>query len=238
MTSHPKTPAEPATGMKPDEDRDMTLRQRLAEMMTLRPLAYRELLDNVTQTLRSHALEQIIETGERLPDFVLPDARGNLVFSHDLLARGPLVMVFFRGDWCPFCKTTLMALNRILPEIEAMGASLVALTFDTGTYVASDWQGLKLDFPVLSDVDGGTALALGTIYRVPDALRRFYETISIDVGIRHGNETWFLPIPSTLVMDSNGIVRHVHASGDVTDRMEPRDIVTSVRQVVSLPADD
>jgi len=211
----------------------MTLKQRLAEMMSLRPLAYRALLDEVTQTLRDTALEQILRPGDRLPDFVLPDAQGTLVCSDELLARGPLVIAFFRGDWCPFCKETLTALNQVLPEIAAAGASLVALTFDTGDYVASDWHGLHLHFPVLSDMDGGTALAFGTMYRVPDVLRTFYENIGIDVGVRHGNETWFLPIPATFVVDRTGVVRHVHASGDVTDRMEPQDIVARVREVAS-----
>jgi peroxiredoxin len=156
------------------------------------------------------------------------------VSSDALLTRGPLVVVFFRGDWCPFCKETLTALDQILPEITAAGASLVALTFDTGDYVAADWHGLDLRFPVLSDVDGGTALAFGTMYRVPDALRAFYESIGIQIGVRHGNETWFLPIPATFVADRAGIVRHVHASGDITDRMEPQDIVLSVRAVASI----
>ncbi len=216
----------------------MTLQQRLAEMMSLRPPAYRALLDEATQTLRTTALEQILRPGDRLPDFVLPDAQGDLVLSGELLARGPLVIVFFRGDWCPFCKETLIALDQVLPEIAQAGASLVALTFDTGDYVAADWQGLHLRFPVLSDVDGGTALAFGTMCRVPDALRAFYEKIGIEIGVRHGNETWFLPIPATFVVDRTGIIRYAHASGDVTDRMEPQDIVARVREVASMSATD
>jgi peroxiredoxin len=214
----------------------MSLRQRLAEMMRLRSPAYRALLDAVTETLRDSALEQILRPGDRLPDFILPDARGNLVSSDELLARGPLVLIFFRGDWCPFCKETLTALDQALPEITAAGASLVALTFDTGDYVASDWQGLDLHFPVLSDIDGGTALTLGTMYRVPDALREFYEKTGLEIGIRHGSETWFLPIPVTFLVDRTGIVRHVHASGDITDRMEPQDIVARLPEIASISA--
>lgn len=209
----------------------MTLRQRLAEMMSLRPPEYRALLDAAALTLRDTALELILRPGDRLPDFVLPDAEGNQVFSGDLLARGALVVVFFRGDWCPFCRETLTALDQVLPEISAAGASLAALTFDTGDNVASDWQGLRLRFPVLSDADGGTALAFGTMFHVPDALRAFYENIGIEIGVRHGSETWFLPIPATFIVDRTGIIRYVHASGDVTDRMEPLDIVARVREV-------
>ena len=125
-------------------DSEMTLRRRLAEMMNLRPPAYRALLDELARTLRDAALERVLRPGDRFPDFVLPDAEGKLVLSHELLSRGPLVVVFFRGDWCPFCKETLTALDQVMPEITAAGASLVALTFDTGDYVASDWRGASI----------------------------------------------------------------------------------------------
>lgn len=206
-----------------------SLRQKLAEMMTLRPAEYRAMLDRVTETLRRTALDQVLAPGERLPDFVLPDAAGGFAASADLLARGPLVLVFFRGDWCPFCRETLTALEAIVPDLTEAGASLAAVTFDTGDYLDSDWRGLKLSFPVLSDMDGALALGLGTMFRVPDDLRGFYERLGIDIGARHGAEDWFLPIPAAFVVDGGGIVRHVHASGDVTDRMEPRDILACVR---------
>jgi peroxiredoxin len=72
------------------------------------------------------------------------------------------------------------------------------------------------------------------MHRVPDALRAYYEKLGIEIGLRHGGETWFLPIPATFVVGRNGIVRYVHASGDVTDRMEPDDIVARVREAASI----
>lgn len=211
----------------------MALRQTLTDMMALRPVHYRAMLDTVTARLRDSALGQAVKPGEPMPDFVLPDANGALVFSDDLLARGPLVVVFFRGDWCPFCKTTLTALDGIVPDLAALGVGLVALTMDTGDFVASDWRGLGLRFPVLSDVDGATALQFGMIYRVPDDLRAFYEGLKIDIGQRHGDSTWYLPVPATFLVDQTGIVRHVYASGDITDRMEPEEIVFRLREMAA-----
>ena len=136
----------------------MSLRQRLAAMMTLRPERYRNLLRELAQRLKTTAEPGALKPGDPMPDFVLPDAKGELVFSDQLLQRAPLVIVFFRGDWCPFCMTTLSALNACAPEIEAAGGTLVALTPDTGDYVHAAWSGARLTFPVLSDVDGATAL--------------------------------------------------------------------------------
>ncbi len=207
------------------------LRDRLAAMMALRPAHYRAMLDRVAATLRDSALEQAVRPGDAMPGFVLPDAEGGLVFSDDLLAQGPLVVVFFRGDWCPFCKETLTALDAIAPEVAALGAGIVALTMDTGEFVASDWRGLGLRFPVLSDVDGATALQCGLIWRVPDDLRTFYQGLGIDIGARHGDASWWLPVPATLLVDRKGTVRRVYASGDIADRMEPAAILAELRAI-------
>src|SRR5664279_4104258 len=109
----------------------MKLRQRLAEMMTLRPARYRTLLDEVTVRLRDTALEHVLRAGDKMPDFVLPDGNGELVFSGDLLAKGVLVVVFFRGGWCPFCTPTLTAWNEVIDDIVAAGGRMVALNLDT-----------------------------------------------------------------------------------------------------------
>lgn len=207
----------------------MSLRRILADMMTLRPQRYRTLLDALSLRLKTTAEEGILRPGDPMPDFVLPDAQGNLVFSDDLLAKGPLVVVFFRGDWCPFCKTTLTALNEIVPDIEAAGGSLVAMTPDTGEYLNAVWRGLGLRFPVLSDVDGAIGMRFGTVYRVPDELFQFWQGVGIDLTARHGDASRLLPMPATFIADDAGILRYCHASGDITNRAEPDDIVSFVR---------
>src|SRR4051812_19836193 len=109
----------------------MGLQQTLSEMMAQRPATYRALLNDLTDLLRQATLSGVLEVGDPMPGFVLPDADGNLVFSGDLLRAGPLVVVFFRGDWCPFCRATLSALNEVAETIMEAGGSLVALSPDT-----------------------------------------------------------------------------------------------------------
>lgn len=208
----------------------MTLRETLAGLIAQRPAHYRAMLDRVARVLRDSALDLTLKPGDPMPAFVLPDAEGNLVFSDDLLAEGPLAVVFFRGDWCPFCKTTLTALNRVHPEIEAAGGGLVALTPDLGDYAAAAWRGLGLTFPVLSDLDNATALSFGAIFQVPDDLKAFYLELGIDLLPRHGDDSWFLPMPAAFVADRGGIIRYAYVSGDITDRAEPDDLVARVRE--------
>src|SRR3954468_17061695 len=101
----------------------MELQQTLSEMMVQRPAAYRALLDDLTEVLRQAALSGVLKAGDPMPDFVLPDADGELVFSDDLLRKGPLVVVFFRGEWCPFCRATLAALNDVAGGPRARGGA-------------------------------------------------------------------------------------------------------------------
>jgi len=211
----------------------MSLRQRLAALLTLRPVRYRTLVADLAERLQSTALDGVLKAGDRMPAFILPDAEGNLVFSDDLLARGPLVVVFFRGDWCPFCTMTLAALNEVFPAIAAAGAGLVALTPDTGDFAGAAWRKAGLNFPVLSDVDSAIAMAFGTNYAVPEALREIQEGNGLDLALRHGDGTWFLPMPSTFIADRAGILRFAYASGDITDRLEPEMIAGLVREHAS-----
>jgi peroxiredoxin len=211
----------------------MSLRQTLQEMLAVRPERYRALLSALAVRLDATAVEGVLRPGDRLPDFVLPDAEGKLISSDDLLANGPLIVVLVRGDWCPFCKTTLVALNAVLQSLEAAGAGLVALTPDTGEYVTALWRDLNLHFPVLSDVDAATAFRLGAMYRVPDALRQFWLAAGIDLALRHGDPWWFLPMPATFVADRTGIIRYSYASGDITDRVDPDAIVALMRDIAA-----
>src|SRR5260370_33131137 len=86
-----------------------------------------------------------------MPDFDLPNVEGRFVASPALLERGPLVVSFFRGGWCPFCTTELTALQQTVPGIAARGASLGAITPDTGAALAAAKRDNALCYQVLSD---------------------------------------------------------------------------------------
>lgn len=211
--------------------RGIALRQLLGTMLTTEPAEYRAALDDLAATLRQSALDGVLKPGAEMPAFALPDEAGRIVFSDDLLARGPLIVVLFRGGWCPYCEATLAALDQILPDITSAGASLVALTPDTGEHAARTRRAFGVRFPVLSDVDSTTALQFGAVYRVPEAMRRFYLEDGLDLAVRHGNPSWFLPMPATFVTDRAGVIRFAHASGDITDRAEPEEIAARVQAI-------
>ena len=207
----------------------MTLKERLDAVMAGRADWYRALLAEVAAQLRDTACDVVLRAGDPMPDFVLPNAEGELVFSDELLARGPLVLTFYRGDWCPFCRTTLQTLQETLPSIEAVGATLAVLSPDTGDHVACAKRDLGLGCEVLSDADNATALRFGAAYRVPNAYREALLSYGIDLSQRHGDADWLLPLPATFIAGQDGILRFAKASGDVTDRAEPEIILDQLR---------
>jgi len=190
--------------------------------------AYQDLLRRLDQ---AETGERALKPGDAIPAFLLPDAEGRLVASDDLLARGPLVINFFRGNWCPYCRQTLKALEAALPEIEAAGGQLVALTPDTGHHLADTKRVHRLSYEILSDVDGTVGLQFGVLFRAPAAYREVLASYGIDLAERHGNDGGFIPLPATYVVDRAGIVRYAFVDIDFTRRAEPAAVVAALKQV-------
>ena len=191
-------------------------------------LAYEAL---VRQLGRAETAERALKVGDTMPSFMLPNAEGHIVFSDELLKRGPLVVNFFRGSWCPYCRRTLEALEIALPEIIAAGGQLVALTPDTGGHLAATKRNHHLTYEVLSDVDGAVGLQFGVLFRAPDPYRELLAGRGVDLPARHGNEGWFIPMPATFVVDRQSLIRYAFVNADFTRRAEPADIVRVLRSL-------
>ena len=101
--------------------------------------------------IASGQAERTLKVGARAPTFALPNAQGELVRSTDLLARGPLVLTFYRGIWCPYCNMDLQAIEAAAEEIRALGASLVAISPQTAPNRRRSERENALSFPILSD---------------------------------------------------------------------------------------
>ncbi len=187
----------------------------------------------VAELARSGFIEHVLPVGAPFPDIALPTAEGDLARLADWWRRGPLVVTFFRGEWCPYCRLMLAALEQALPEIEALGASLVAVTPETGgrALAAKHRHGDRYD--VLSDVDCGLGLDCGVVFQAPAVYRDMLLSYGDDLAARHGNDAWFLPVPATFVLDRDGIVRWRFAEVDYTRRAEPADILAALRALAA-----
>ncbi len=171
---------------------------------------------------------QARKAGDPMPDFLLPNAEGRLIDSAELLARGPLVITFIRGQWCPYCALTLEALEAVLPDLEAAGGTLVAMTPETGGLALATKKERRLRYEMLVDVDLAVAMAFGIVFRVPPLYAALLSRAGVDIADRSGNLAWFLPIPATFVVRRDGTIQRAWVNIDFTERAEPTEIIDTL----------
>ena len=170
--------------------------------------------------------------GSAAPAFSLPNARGEPVASETLWRDGPAVLSFYRGGWCPYCNVELRALQERLPEIEALGARLVAIAPETPDNALTTQEKNDIAFDVLSDDGNRVASAFGLAFRVPDALNALYKgQFGIDLAASNGDASQTLPVPATFVIGKGGKVLKAFVDADYTQRAEPDTIIDALKDV-------
>jgi peroxiredoxin len=210
----------------------MTLRNKLEKQQGNWGPGVRAAYEDLVKRLgTAETAGQALKVGDKISDFMLPNAEGKLVSSAELLAQGPLVINFFRGDWCPFCRLMLEALNEAAPAIADAGGRLVAISPDTGGRLVRAKKRLKLTIDLLSDVDNGVALSFGVAFRTPEAYRKVLESYGTNLNERHGNDGWIIPIPAAFVIDRSGIARYAFVEPEFVRRAEPDEIIAILRQL-------
>jgi peroxiredoxin len=165
-----------------------------------------------------------IKAGDRMPHFDLKDQDGNNVASAALLVKGPLVVTFYRGVWCPYCNIELQAINEVLPQIQAYGANVVAISPQTPVNSRKSVRTNELGFPVLSDVNGQTSAAFGLRFALPDYLVELYKNLKNDLPAFNNDPSWTLPMPARYVIGQDGVVLYSEVNPDYTRRPDPSDM--------------
>jgi peroxiredoxin len=189
-----------------------------------------EIIAGANERLQRSGEAPGLELGERAPLFTLPDATRAPVSLEDLLERGPVVISFYRGEWCPYCNVALRAMQQVLPEIRELGASLVAISPQRPDDALTMQEKHALEFHVLSDVEQEAAAAYRVRFRVPSEIERVHMDIwNKDISAFTGDGSWNLPVPATFVLDRDGIVRGRHVDADYTRRMEPDAVIGVLR---------
>jgi peroxiredoxin len=161
----------------------------------------------------------------------LPNITGDPVSLYEVLNSGPVVLSFYRGGWCPFCNLELQALQAQLSEFRALGANLIGISPETPDTSLSAIDKHQLEFEVLSDIGNITARQYGLLFTVYEEMRPLYLKWGLDVPASNGDDSWELPVPATYVIDTDSVVRAAHADKDYTRRMEPAQILATLREL-------
>ena len=194
------------------------------------PAARVAMMEGATAQLKKSGIEtNAKKVGDRLPYLSLPDAQGKLLSIDRLLDAGPVVIVFYRGGWCPYCNLALRAWQSQLEELKQLGASLVAISAQTPDNSLTTAEKNELAYPVLSDSELTAARAFQIAFTLPDELADLYGKVGNNLPVLNGNGQWVLPVPATFVIDQQGIIQYAHVEADYRERAEPAEVMTAVR---------
>ncbi len=186
------------------------------------------------ELVKSGITDRIIKCGDQAPDFTLPNAKGETVHLSQTLSKGPGVVVFYRGAWCPYCNLHLNALEKALPQITGAGGSLLAISPQTPDNSISLAQRNNLTFEVLSDSHNLVAKAFGLVYQLPPPIIELYDSFGISLPEFNGDKSYELPVSGTFVIDQNRRIAWAYADVDYTKRAEPSDIITAFASLTSV----
>ena len=194
-----------------------------------------ELLESQDQALSeleaSGVYDRVLKVGDKAPDFTLKNHEGKDVNLSDLLEKGPVVLTWYRGGWCPYCNITLAALAKKNAEIEELGATLVAMTPELPDSTAASVEEQGLNFEVLTDEGHAIAEKFGLVFPLNEDTKKRYEE-KFGLEKRSGKSAeGRLPLPATYVVSKGGTITYVFADADYRRRAEPARVIDALKAI-------
>lgn len=166
-----------------------------------------------------------------IPDMALKDAEGKDVKLSSLHEAGPVVLVFFRGGWCPICTKHTGALIKIHPQVKELGAQLVGISPDNPDSSKDNATKNSIPFPILSDADVAAAKAFGLAFRVDDETLKKYKGFGIDLEKASGQQHHALPVPAVFIVDKAGKIAFAHTDPDYRQRLDVERIISELKKL-------
>ncbi len=178
----------------------------------------------------SGILENAVNVGQYAPEFDLPNAIGGHTSLYDSLQKGPVVLVWYRGGWCPYCNLQLQHIQTKLAEIHAAGGQVIAISPELPDMTMTTKERHMLEFQVLSDIDNKVADKYKLAYTVPDYVVDHYD-LSVKLNDHNGNSSNRLPLAVTYVINKDGKVEYAFLDADYKNRASPEEIISVLNTI-------
>lgn len=176
----------------------------------------------------SGALEKALKVGDKAIDFTLINQKKESVTLSQELKKGPVILIWYRGGWCPYCNLTLQYLQRELPNFKKAGATLIALTPELPDKSLSTTEKNELQFTVLSDIGNKVGEEYGLIYKLTKDVAEIYQN-NFDLHGFNGDASDQLPLAATYIVDTDGIIKYAFLNADYKKRAEPKEILKALK---------
>lgn len=216
----------------------MSLKEQLAEMKAMSIAKHPKeavdlVLGDIERLKESDLVAHAPKQGDRLKNFNLTNHLGEARALAQLLEKGPVVITFYRGGWCPYCNLELRAYQAVLPEIKECGATLIAITPELPDASLSTSEKNELEFEVLTDLDSDYAREVGLVFTLPEKLRAVYASFGIELEKHNGKGQFDLPLAATFVVNVDGTIAFADVDADFTSRTEPAVVVEKLKALIN-----
>lgn len=169
-----------------------------------------------------------LAVGASVPAVTVHDASGAAVALHELVARGPTLLVFYRGGWCPYCNFQIRELTERAADFQKRGVTPVAISVDQIDTTARTQATCTIPFPLLADPDLPAHEAFRVVHHADEAEVERLRGYGIDIEASSGRDHHRFAIPSVFLVDDEGVVRWAHADRDYTVRPTPDQLLRAI----------
>ena len=216
---------------------DMTEQSLLDKLAALRvascdqlPTPQLSVLIRATARLRrSGMLQKALQIGETVPNFHFIDHNDNQQSLYQLLASGPVVLNFFRGFWCMFCKTELQALDLIRAELDENGCHYLAICPQQVDPADAAYDRVQFVF----DKQNQIARSFNIVYELSADERELLAGWDVDLDSESESGGWSLPIPATYIVAQDKTVSFQFADVDFRSRCCPEELIEELNRLKS-----
>lgn len=198
------------------------------------PAEIRRIMEKALEDVRKTKIaEKAKKKGAAFPSRALKNLTGDSVDLSKQAAIKPVIVVFYRGGWCPYCMAQLKYWNGKIDEVKAKGAEFYAVTPEKTDEAKKTSEKNEWKFPVLVDEGSNLARDLGIVYPLPQDLIGVYRKFGIDLEKTNTSEQWELPISATYVVGTDGKIAYAHIDPDYKKRAEPSEVLKKVPAAAS-----
>jgi len=171
-----------------------------------------------------------LNVGDKAPNFEGVNQAGDTVSLTTMLAEGPIVLTFYRGEWCPYCNNYLSELDENYTEMKKLGANLVAISPELPEYI--NQMAEKMEHPY-SIISGGTSIMqqYGLDFQLAEKTINKYKIFGINLSKSNGNEDNTLPVPATYVIDNKGTIVYKHFDENYKVRADVKEILSALESL-------
>lgn len=162
---------------------------------------------------------------DKAPSFAAKDQNGKVIKSKQILKEKELILVFYRGQWCPYCNRHLMHLEENIEKFTQAGAQLVAISPELPSEIDKTLEKTKSSYPILFDKDSKIMKKFGVDFVLDKKTQKRYKKYGVDLEKANGNSSQTLPVPATYIIGKDGKIKYMHFDPKYSNRSTAEEIL-------------